>query len=652
MALRRDASLGARQDSVFHRTRNLITFRLERLLLRGMHMRLLLIAASLGVISLLGGALVLVDGSFDDPLRAIWWAFLRLTDPGYLGDDNGVVQRTVSTGLTVLGYVLFMGALVAIMTQWLNERIRNLEGGFTPLAQNGHVLILGWTSRTPTIVREMLQSEGRVRRFLRRREARRLHLVLLTQEVSIERRYELQDRVGDVYRDRAVALRSGTPLRLEHLERVDFMNASAILLPSDDISPAGAAAADTRTIMTLLSMSKHGARTGDALPMVVTELLDANKVQVATRAYAGRIEIVKSDLLIGFMLAQAVLHEGLADLFRILLMSSTGNAVHIYDGDQFVGQRYDHAAAHFSSAVMLGIARPDGKSFAPELCPAASRRLEYGERLVMVARTHTDALPGEPYEVLDATCANTKPPQARRGGQRLLVLGWSNHVPPVLSELAEQTSSDIDVDVVSVVPVGERAHADGLSVKHIEADPTSPTMLGRLDMARYHKVLLVASDLVDSPEDTDARTVVTHLLLREQLDALPASERPRVVVELESDANATLFDACDVDVLVTPLMVGQILAHVPLRPELRCVYEALLGVKGPELGSYTAAEYGLDAQRATWTAVERAAASYGHVVLALLTRDAAGANVLELNPEKTRRFAIESDSRLIVLKPG
>ena len=116
--------------------------------------------------------------------EAIWWAFLRLTDPGYLGDDEGVLLRTVSTVLTVLGSAIFIGALIAILTQWLNETIEDLERGLTPIAQNNHVLILGWTNRTPAVVRELVMSEGRVQRFLHRRGARDLHIVVLAERVN------------------------------------------------------------------------------------------------------------------------------------------------------------------------------------------------------------------------------------------------------------------------------------------------------------------------------------------------------------------------------------------------------------------------------------------------------------------------------------
>ncbi|MDH3548975.1 MAG: hypothetical protein OEQ16_06500 [Gammaproteobacteria bacterium] len=81
-----------------------IRFTLERLLLRGLHYRLLFAAAIVALVSVSAGLLVvLFDPGFDDTAGAIWWSFLRLSDPGYLGDDEGVVSVTISTVVTVQG---------------------------------------------------------------------------------------------------------------------------------------------------------------------------------------------------------------------------------------------------------------------------------------------------------------------------------------------------------------------------------------------------------------------------------------------------------------------------------------------------------------------------------------------------------------------
>ena len=73
------------------RLRNRINFYLERMILRGAHYRLLFIAALIGFISAGSGMLVFkATTDFSTTGEAIWWAFLRLTDPGYLGDGQGI----------------------------------------------------------------------------------------------------------------------------------------------------------------------------------------------------------------------------------------------------------------------------------------------------------------------------------------------------------------------------------------------------------------------------------------------------------------------------------------------------------------------------------------------------------------------------------
>ena len=135
---------------VFHRFKDRLRFLLERFLLRGLGYRLLLAAMIVVVVAIVTGELAFILApEITEASEGIWWAFLRLTDPGYLGDDEGFFQRFISTIVTVLGYVLFLGLLIAILTQWMNQFIAKLESGVIPVAVSQHLLILGWTHRTP-----------------------------------------------------------------------------------------------------------------------------------------------------------------------------------------------------------------------------------------------------------------------------------------------------------------------------------------------------------------------------------------------------------------------------------------------------------------------------------------------------------------------
>ena len=157
-----------------------LQFALERWIQKGIIAQLLFTAGVVGLVAVAGGLVAwATTPGFDDHWSAIWWAFLRLTDPGYLGDDQGFALRVISTVITVAGYVLFMGSLIAIMTQWLAATMRRLEIGVTPISMRGHVVILGWSNRTPEVIRKFLQARGRLARFLDRKHARKLQVVVL-----------------------------------------------------------------------------------------------------------------------------------------------------------------------------------------------------------------------------------------------------------------------------------------------------------------------------------------------------------------------------------------------------------------------------------------------------------------------------------------
>ena len=116
-----------------------VKFIVERQLVKGAGFQLLVVGGFIGLISLLGGLLVVPqEGAFEGVGSAIWWAFLRLTDPGYLGDDVGTWQRLVSTLLTISGYVVFMGTLVAILTRWLIAKMGAGEGAYPGHPQKSH----------------------------------------------------------------------------------------------------------------------------------------------------------------------------------------------------------------------------------------------------------------------------------------------------------------------------------------------------------------------------------------------------------------------------------------------------------------------------------------------------------------------------------
>ena len=645
---------------MFDRLKNRLKFQIEQLLLRGAHSRLLFIASLVGMVAIGGGLVVqATDTPFDGHKTAIWWAFLRLTDPGYLGDDEGLARRVISTMLTVLGYVLFMGSLIAILTQWLNQKVHNFERGLTPIVRRNHILILGWTNRTPAIVDELMRSEERVRRFLQLRGARGLHVVILSEDVSLERTMELRKALGPLWSARKITFRSGIPLRMEHLERVDFQNASAIILPGADFAYGSANESDTRIVKTLLSIvNQHRKRcttsteVRQSLPLLVTEIFDPNKVLMAQRTYRGILEILASDVFITRCMAQNVRHPGLSHVFHQILSHGHGNTIYIRTFESLAGFRFGDLAGACPKAVLLGVVRPHDEAFCPMLNPSGDLILESEDRLVFLAQKYEDC----------ETLKNHPPKQSSHKSQdvshirvkskrRILILGWNHKVAALLKELGRYVREQFEISILSLIPLVEREaelarkgiDQHRVMVTHCEGDYTSLADLEAMHPGSYDNVVILGSDWLGTQEESDARTIVGHLVLRNTLEG--STQKPEILVDLMDSDNVALFEDDNTEVLVTPMIASHVLAQVALRRELNVVYEELFGTGGAEIFFRPVSDYGIAGQEVGFGKLKEIATCHSEIALGIRLKS----GWVALNPTHDEAYMLGESDDLIVL---
>jgi hypothetical protein len=639
---------------------NRFKFFLERLLLRGAHFQLLIIAFMIVFVSFTAGAFVfLFPSEFKWLGQAVWWAFLRLSDPGYLGDDKGFLLASVSTIVTVLGYVLFMGALIAIMTQWLSRTMRNLEAGLTPITQSNHILILGWTNRTSTIVRELILSVGRVRRFLRRIGAKRLGIVILAEEVSSSLAINLQDELRMRYDRKQITFRSGTPLSVEHLKRVDYMNASVLMIPGADFASGEAELMDSRTIKALLTISNYGRSESEmALPPVVAEIFDARKIPIAKAAYPGEIEIIASDAVISRLIAQNVRHRGLSYIYTELLTHSEGNEIYIRECPNLEGEKIGELTGAFPNGILLGLLRIQEGALKPILNPSPHLKVEVADRLVLLAQAYTNTEPIENYQ---------PEPLPQRGRlemkkeqfikRRVLVLGWNYKIPVLMQEFDSYENERFDIDILSMVPIAEREEyvarylesPKRAKVKHIQADYAAPSDLQRADPGAYDNIIFIGNSWMESKEESDARTILGYLLLREMLSK--KTTQPEILIELMDPENERLFQKRSGEVIISPFILGHILAHVALRRDLNLVFEELFTVGGAEIYFRRAAIYGVTEREIQFKEIGNATARNGDIALgvriaAQMDRPGGG---IQLNPDRDSLWTLGSGDEVVVL---
>ena len=631
------------------RASNRIRFALERFILRGLGHRLLLAAAIIVGVSVVAGLVVaILDPALSEPGEAVWWAFLRLSDPGYLGDDEGIARRTISTVVTVLGYVLFLGLLVALLTQWMNQFIARLESGVTPVALSDHIVVLGWSHRTPTIVEELLCTRERIDRFLADRGARELRIVILVEELDSDLIAGLRQRLGALWNDRQILLRSGSPLRLEHLERVALQEAAVLILPGADHAERNPQAVDAETVKTLMAISRQARDAGTPPPMAVAEIFDGRSAAVARRAYAGPCEILAADEVISQLIAQSVRHRGLCDVFSELLTINTGNAFHVRRLDAAAGARFGDLRCALPRAIPLGVLRSVEEGPRLDADPEAIVRDE--DLVVLLARGSNDCelreLRAPSFPIAPAAALPAKP----AGRRRVMILGWNRTIPALLREFAGYGADAFEIDIVSATPPSEREKPSGLpdaapsqTVRHIQASYTLPGVLESLDPQRYDNIILLASERLADEEKADATTVMAHLMLRGLLAR--DAPGPRILVELLEEENLFLFDKTREDVIVRPLVVSYFLSQVALRPELGDVFAEFSQSRGAQILLQPAERYLPVNQPVRFGDLDRAAAERGEIALGFRSGEAG----LVLNPERDRGFVLAAGDEVVVM---
>ena len=611
--------------------RRRLIFYVERQFIKGPQYQLLFVGLFIGLISLLGGILLWPvaesDESFGD---AVWWAFLRLSDPGYLGDDEGVWRRILSTFFTVAGYVIFLGSLVAIITSWLNRKLRLLEQGLSPVSLKNHIVILGWTNRTLPIAAELFLSEGRVSRFLLSRGSRRLRLVILTEEVGPEFVQQIKDHpflrkeVGDII------LRSGQSIDYEHLLRVNAREASAIVIPADMDVSQELLSPDVRTIKALLTLQEQTADLPmEQRPYIVAEIQEESKRAAAQKAYEGPMEIISSDATIGQAdspdpaspatlksVSPTALAKRKQQYFRSLdLFQQRRNPGCLEKGSYQIHCFRRRATS--SKWVSTFFERPD------------DTELQEGDRLVLLARSAED-VSDLPNELTTSAAAQAKlsvsasPPSTSRQEVQLLILGWNAYIPQLLQSLSTHRSLSYAIQIVAMRPLKEQLMEmerdlpgeTPLQLKHTQADYTRSVEMERLHPERYDKILLAGTARLSSEEEMDARTLVGLAMLTQLLEKHEQS--PQILVQLADPANGPLLGRFEVDRIISPLVLSHLMAQVALRPELHSIYQELFSMTGAEIALQRPDIYNLAKGTHSYRALSKRVANQACTLLGVL----------------------------------
>lgn len=257
---------------------------------------LALLCATLFLIAFGGLALYAVTGG--SMAEALWHSWTYVADAGNHAETEGTGQRIVSVSISAGGMLIF-AMMLGLVSDAISEKVDSLRKGKSEVIERNHVLILGWSDKLGSLLKQLAIANKSVGGGV---------IVVLAEKEKEEMEMDIAKLEFD-FMGTSVICRSGSPLILADLKKVSVSKARAIIVLAAD---ENADQSDARALRVVLSLAgvKEGLR-----GHVVVEMSDLDNEPLVKLVGGELIETVVAHDVIGRLMIQCALQPGLAQVF-------------------------------------------------------------------------------------------------------------------------------------------------------------------------------------------------------------------------------------------------------------------------------------------------------------------------------------------------
>lgn len=518
----------------------------------------------------------------------------------------------------------------------LNRMFAALRKGKSPVIDNGHTLILGWSNRVFPILKELAVANANVR------NAKVVIFAPLERELMED---EIDSRAEGLGKMKVIT-RTGDPTNPTDLKRVNVSNAkSVIILDADD-------SGDATVVSTVLAVKSVNANPELRL---IAELDDANTAEALVTATKGQVIAVRSHDVIARVTAQASRQPGLAAV-TLDLLDFDGDEIYFQSVPALDGKTYKDAVLSFNEASVIGLVHPDGS---PELNPKAATKIKPGSQIIAVAADDDKVIFTGISDAVAARKVAARKTITRKP-ESLLVIGWSSMGRAVLTELAAYLPKGSSVHIVAQSRfVAPEQMADlkfgNVKVTHASVSGDIDDLIAAASAKRYDEVIVLGYREAISESEADAQTMLTMLQMNQLFDQPNNGVEPtRLVAEILDSRKAELARVAAVDdLVVSDNLAALLIAQISENPALAPVFDDLFDADGAAINVKPIEHYVPLGKEITFgELVAIASAAHGESTIgyrvAAASRDDASTGV-RMNPNKNTVFTPAAGDALVVI---
>lgn len=571
-------------------------------------------------------------------IRLFWMGLMRTLDPGTMGGDTGSWPFLILMLSATVGGIFLVGTLIGILTNGIDGKLDELRKGRSLIVEQDHTVILGWSAQIFSILSELtIANENR----------RHACIAVLAEKDKVDMEDEIHAKIGNSNGTRIVC-RTGSPLDPINLRIVNLDQARSIIILSPETDDP-----DSSVIKSILAIINNQNRTDEAYH-IVAAIHNRQNMEVAKMIGRDEAQIILSDDLISRITAQTCRQSGLSVVYTELL-DYKGDEIYFKHEPTLVGKTFGEALFMYEDSTLIGLQSSGGQV---KLNPPMDTPIQPGDRVIAISQDD-DTIQLSNLRDLNINLVAISDTKLRgKHPEHTLILGWNHRAPTIIQEISNYVASGSQLHVVANVDMDRMEEDCQLcqqttqQVTLQKGETTSRRVLDSLEIHNYQHVIILSYSDNLSPQEADARTLVTLLHLRDIAERLQHSFS--IVSEMLDIRNRELAEITHVDdFIVSDKLISLMLSQVSENKDLNAVFEDLFDPEGSEIYLKPAEYYVQLGEPVNFYTVLEAGRRRGEVAIGYRRYEDANrrekAYGVSVNPRKSVELTFSARDRIIVL---
>ncbi len=578
-----------------------------------------------------------VDNTHLNIFESVWQTLTRMLDPGTIGGDTGWTFRLIMLVVTIFG-IFIVSVLIGIVTTAFSNQIDQLRKGHSKVLEKNHTLIIRWSPKIFTIISELI---------IANENQHGLSIVILGDKDRMEMEEEIRSKIHD-FKTTKVICRSGKPLELSDIEKVNPHDARSIII----ISPDGDHP-DTHVIKSVLALTNNPNRRKEPYH-IVAEIKDEANIEAAKVVGGDEVTYVLSFDVVAKVTAQTCRQSGLSVVYTELL-DYDGDEIYFQYEPKLIGKTFKEALFAYEDSSVIGIQFADGTV---KVNPLMNSVINENDKIIAISEDDDTVVLSDKIEFELQPEAITNKTTTPKQVEKTLFLGWNHKGSSIVHELDNYVAEGSEIlilaefDNIDEEIIELNASLTYQRVKFKYSNITLRSELDKHQVETYDHIIILSYTRGIKQQEADAQTLICLLHLRNIADKYKI--HLNVVSEMLDVRNQALAEVAKADdFIVSDKLISLMLTQLSENKYLKYVFDDFFDADGSEIYLKPVSDYVKTNVELNFYTIIESAAQKGDVAIGYRINEFAY-NVNEfygihINPKKSEKIILKPEDKIIVL---